>query len=241
MTETKQNTRYNLWCVPLAVLLALLLREMWDIVMHHVLIPDWNRFEWGKLSWPNVFKKFNLGIYWWFTIGMALFLVMRKLLVRYSKFFNGAFNGLDTRAHEFSHELMCFMTGRKVISKHVEENNGEVISSGPQWGVPLVALAPYTFPFLTYIGLALRTLIDWHNTWLFDILIGMTLGFHIWCFAKETRLYQTDINRFSTMLFPILYIAACSVFNFNVFAVTFWNSKNLFTAIWWVIQHLFVW
>ena len=237
----KQNVSWYLWCVVMAVLLALLLRETWDIVVNHIVVPDWKQFKWSLLSWPNVFKNFNLGLYWWFAVGVLLFLVVRKFLVPRSRFFTGAFNGMETRVHEFSHELMCFLTGRRVLSKHVEENTGEVISSGPEWGAPLVSLSPYTFPYITYVGLALRMMIEWKSTWLFDILVGMTLGFHVWCFARETRLFQSDINRFSTLWFPGLYIAMCMVFNFNVFAVSFWSSKNLFTAIWWVIQHLFVW
>lgn len=237
----KRNVNIYLWCVGLAVLLGLLLREMWVVAVEHVLLPDWNSFAWSRLSWPNVFKHFNLGLYWWFMVGTAVYPLLRKFLASRSPNMNRRFNGIETLTHEFSHTLVGFLTGRRIHSMHVEENSGEVVTSGPEWGRPFVSLAPYTLPFLTYILLALRTLIAWEYTWLFDILIGISLGFHLVCFVRETRLYQTDINRFSSLWFPGLYIAVCAVFNFNVIAVSFWSSKNLFTAIWWVIQHLFVW
>jgi len=237
----KKNVTLYLWCVVLAVLLILLLREAWVVAVEHVIVPDWEQFSWKRLSWPNVFKNFNLGLYWWFLLGVLVYPLLRRYLAPRSERAASAFNGVETLSHEFSHSLVGFFTGRRIHSFHVEENSGQVVTSGSGWSVPLVSLAPYTLPFLTYVGLALRTLIAWQNTWLFDILIGVTLGFHIVCFARETRLYQTDINRFATLWFPFLYIAVWAVFNFNVIAVSFWNSKNFFTAVWWVLYNLVVW
>lgn len=237
----KNKLRVYLWCVVMAILLALLLREAWVIVVEHIILPDWQYFSWDKLSWPNLFKQFNIGLYWWFAIGFFVYLLTRKFLVRHSRTLRSTFNFMETLSHEFSHTLVGILTGRRVQSFHVEENTGQVVTSGSEWNRPFVSLAPYTLPFLTYIALALRTLIAWHNTWLFDILIGMTLGFHLVCFARETRLYQTDINRFPSLWFPLMYIALWTVFNFNVIAVSFWSSKNVFTALWWVLQHIFVW
>ncbi len=230
-----------LWCLALAVLLALLLREMWVVAVEHVLLPDWKSFEWRRLSWPNVFKHFNLGLYWWLMLGVAVYPLLRKFLAPRFPMLKKRCNVVETLTHEFSHTLVSFLTGRLIHSVHVEENTGAVVTSGPEWSRPFVSLAPYTLPFLTYMLLALRTLIAWQNTWLFDIIIGVTLGFHVVCFIRETHRYQTDINRFATLWFPGLYIAVWTVFNFNVIAVSFWNSKNLFTAIWWVLQHLVIW
>ena len=230
-----------LWSVVLAIVLALLLRETWVIVVQHIIQPDWQHLSWDKLSWPNVFKHFNLGLYWWMVIGLLAYLLIRKFLVRHSSTLRSAFNFMETLSHEFSHSLVGILTGRRVRSLHVEEETGQVVTSGSTWNHPFVSLAPYTLPYLTYIGLALRTLIAWQNTWLFDIIIGMTLGFHLVCFARETRLYQTDINHFRSLWFPLTYIALWAVFNFNVIAVSFWSSKNVFTAIWWVLKNLILW
>jgi len=236
-----KNLKTYLWCAFLAVLLVLLLREAWVVAVEHVLVPDWKSFKWSRLSWPNVFKHFNLGLYWWFMVGIALYYLIREILVRRSEYYKGVFNGIETLSHEFSHSLAGFLMGRRIHSMHVEERQGNVVTSGPAWSRPFVSLAPYTLPFITYIGLAFRTLIAWKTTWLFDIIIGATMGFHLGCFTRQTGTYQPDINRFSTLWFPFLYIAVWTVFNFNVIAVSFWGSKNFFTAIWWVIQHLVVW
>ena len=237
----RKNIIIYMWCLLLAALLLLLLRETWTVVVEHILVPDFKSFKWSLLSWPNVFKHFNLGLYWWFMTGMTIYPLLRKCLSRRSLFFNSWFNSIETQAHEFSHTLVSFLTGRRIHSMHIEENTGQIVTSGSNWNRPFVSLAPYTLPFLSYIGLALRSLIAWQNIWFYDILIGLTLGFHIICFVRDTHISQTDINRFSTIWFPGFYIAVWTVFNFNVIMVTFWSSKNFFTALWWVLQHLVVW
>ena len=229
------------WCVVLFLLLVLLLRETWVIVVEHVLLPDWEHFEWRRLGWPNVFKCFNIGLYWWFIIGVVIYVLFRLLVVPRFDEFHRKFRSIETLSHELSHYVTGLSLGRHVHSIHAEENTGQVTTSGSAWSRPMTSLAPYTMPFLTYLALALRALIDWQNTWLYDILAGITMGFHLSVFVSDTKLCQTDINRFPTLWFPGLYIAVFHAFNLNVIAVTFWSSKNFFTAIWWVIQHLFIW
>lgn len=230
-----------LWCIVLAVLLALLLREAWVVAVDHVLLPDWKSFEWKRLSWPNVFKNFNLGLYWWFMVGIAIYPLLRRYLAPRSKWLQGVLQYTETDSHESVHEKVAILLGRDVHEKVVKQNSGHILSSGPKWSRPFTSLAPYTFPYITYIGLALRSLIDIRHTWLFDIFLGMTLGFYLVRFFLETRVKQPDIHQFSTIWFPRLYITVWMVFNFNLFAVSFWSNKNLFTAFWWVIQHLFIW
>ena len=144
-------------------------------------------------------------------------------------------------SHESSHSFVAMLLGRRVSEKVVKKNSGHIMSSGPGWSHMFTSLAPYTLPLVTYLGLAFRSLIAWQSTWLFDIIVGMTMGFYIYRHMTETRDYQPDINHFRTKLFPYLYIAVWTVFNFNVIMVTFWSSKNFFTALWWVLQHLVVW
>lgn len=49
--------------------------------------------------------------------------------------------------------------GRRMHSFHSEEHMGTVLSSGSEWSRPFMALAPYTFPLVTYLMLALRAII----------------------------------------------------------------------------------
>lgn len=230
-----------LWCFALALFLALLLREAWIVAVDHVLLPDWNHFKWSRLNWPNLFKNFNLGVYWWFMVGIAIYPILRKYLAPRSKWLKGVLQFTETDSHESIHEKVAILLGRDVHEKVVKQNSGHILSSGPEWSKPFTSLAPYTFPYLTYLGLALRPLIDVRYLWLFDIFLGMTLGFYLVRFIFETRSDQPDIHQFSTIWFPRLYIAVWTVFNFNLFAVTFWNRMNVFTAFLWVIRHLLIW
>lgn len=229
------------WCVVLALLLALLLHESWVVAVEHVLLPDWKHFEWSRLSWPNVFKRFNLGLYWWFTVGIVVYIIFRLSVVPRFDGIRYALELKETDSHESLHSFVAMLLGRRVTEKVVKQRTGHIMSSGPEWSHTFTSLAPYTLPLVTYMGLAVRALIAWQSTWLFDIILGITMGFYLVRFANETRTYQTDINRFPTKWFPFLYIAVWTVFNFNVITVSFWSSKNLFTAIWWVLQHLVIW
>ena len=236
-----KNLSIYVWCVVLAVLLALLLREAWVVAVEHVLLPDWEHFEWNRLSWPNVFKRFNLGLYWWFTVGIVAYLILRIHVIPRCDRIKDALEMQEIDSHESSHSFVAMLLGRRVSEKVVKKNSGHIMSSGPGWSHMFTSLAPYTLPLVTYLGLAFRSLIAWQSTWLFDIIVGMTMGFYIYRHMTETRDYQPDINHFRTKLFPYLYIAVWTVFNFNVITVTFWSSKNFFTALWWVLQHLVVW
>lgn len=235
------------WSGVLAVLLVLLLREAWHVAVGHVLAPDWNAMTWSKFAWQpergvsnfNLLRNFNMGIYWWFGVGMAIYPLARWLLVRKGWAKKRSFTDMETLAHEFSHWLVGKLMGRRMHSFHAEEETGVVMSSGKEWSRPFMSLAPYTVPYLTLFLLAFRAITVPQNAWLFDIITGMTFGFHLVCFATQTRNYQTDINRFATMWFPYLYIAVWAVFNFVLMAVTFWASKNFFKALWWIVASLF--
>ena len=114
-----------------------------------------------------------------------------------------------------------------------------VVSSGPAWSRPFMTLAPYTVPYMTLFLLAFRAITVPQNAWLFDIITGITFGFHLVCFITQTRKYQKDINQFDTLWLPGLYIAVWAVFNLVLLMVTFWASKNFFKALWWIISSLF--
>ena len=236
-----------IWSAVLAVLLLALLREAWHVAVDHVLVPDWKALSLRRFAWEpergvsnfNLLRNFNLGIYWWFAVGVAVYPLSRWLLVKYGLVQKRWFTEEETHAHENSHRLVGKLLGRRIHSIHSEENSGEVTSSGKQWTRPFMTLAPYTIPYLTLFLLAFRAITMPQNAWLFDVVTGMTFGFHMVCFATQTGTYQTDINRFATLWFPYLYIAVWAVFNFVLVAVTFWSSKNFFTALWWIVASLF--
>lgn len=67
-------------------------------------------------------------------------------------------------------------------------------------GLVPVSLAPYCFPLFTFFLLSLRWMMDFRGVWIFDILIGITLCFHFYCFKTQTGNYQSDINQYPLLL-----------------------------------------
>ena len=59
-----------------------------------------------------------------------------------------------------------------------------------------MSLAPYCLPIYTYALLMLRPLLDFHGLIIYDILIGITLAFHVVNFKKDTSRHQPDINQY---------------------------------------------
>lgn len=251
VTKTKTmmhgKTWGYVWSAVLAILLMLLLREAWHVAVDHVLVPDWRGLAWSKFAWQpergvsnfNLLRNFNMGIYWWFAVGVAIYPLARWLLVKYGLVQKRWFTEEETHAHENSHRLVGKLLGRRIHSIHSEENTGVVTSSGKEWNRLFMTLAPYTIPYMTLFLLAFRAITVPQNAWLFDIITGSTFGFHLVCFITQTGKHQTDINRFATLWFPSLYIAVFAVFNFVLFSVTFWGSKNFFSALWWIFASLF--
>lgn len=81
----------------------------------------------------------------------------------------------------------------------------------------------------------LRPLISTPGLWIYDILLGLTLAFHLVYIAHDTRNYQTDINQYP-FFFSYSFIAAALLFNINSILVSFWSSKNIFSAWWYCLK-----
>ena len=69
-----------------------------------------------------------------------------------------------------------------------------------------------------------------------DILIGLTLGFHLHCFLTQSRNYQTDISDRGYVK-SYLFIAAFLMFNLTVILMSVRlgiveANVRLFTAYW---------
>ena len=97
-----------------------------------------------------------------------------------------------------------------------------------------VSLAPYCLPIYTYFFLFFRMLIVTEGRWIYDIIIGTTIAFHAFCFKSQTSQQQPDIHQFP-LTFSYLYITAALLFNINTILVSYWSSKNIFTALWFTV------
>ena len=117
---------------------------------------------------------------------------------------------MQTFSHELTHTIVGLMFGRKIHSfKATNDEGGEMWHSGNRFGGIFIALAPYCLPIFTYAFLLLRIIGASNQLMWFDIFIGFTLAFHVVCFAKQTRNYQTDIQQhgyFKSYLFIALFL-----------------------------------
>lgn len=174
----------------------------------------------------------QLGIYQWAAVGIVAYAAIYQGLKR----LNGSgFRNLlwfETFTHEFTHTIVAIMLLREVHSFHAEKSSGVISTSGRQdWLRPVVSLAPYCLPIYTYALLMLRSLMDFHGLFIFDIIVGMTLAFHVVNFWKDTGNHQPDITQ-HPLVFSYLYIAAALAINLAVVWVAFFPGYNVFTSFW---------
>jgi len=131
----------------------------------------------------------NLQVYQWLLYGMAIYFIIRKLnmLSRNEQW-------LQTTSHEMTHAVVGIMFFHKIHSLQADEEYGEVQHSGQRFGSIFISLSPYCLPIFTFALLLLRIMAANKMLYVFDLLLGFSLAFHIVCFASQTRLNQPDIK-----------------------------------------------
>lgn len=99
--------------------------------------------------------------------------------------------------HEFTHLLFALLFFRKIHRFNVDRKDSHVSFSGGWFGYHAITLSPYCIPVFTL------ALLPWRFTTgtatpvylsIIDVLIGITYAFHVCCWMRQTRLYQTDIT-----------------------------------------------
>ena len=200
------------WIPLLAVLLLLMIRES-VIILQAIFAPP-----------PPMTMLGNLEMYQWTGVGIVIYALARGLLRK-------NLNWLEVFSHELTHTVVSIMLLRKVHSFRAGDRDGEVSTSGASSTHIFVTLAPYCLPIFTYFFLFLRPLIKTDGLWIYDIFLGVTIAFHAICFKTQTGRFQPDIQRFP-LPFSYLYIFTALLFNINTILVSYWSSKNVFTALW---------
>lgn len=167
----------------------------------------------------------QLSIYQWVGVGIAAFAVIHSVVKKNMTW-------LETFSHELTHIVVALLFFRRVHSFHAEEGSGVVYTSGKhEYVLAPMALAPYCLPIFTYLLLSIRCLMDFHGMWIYDVLIGMTICFHFFCFKNQTGNYQTDINQYP-LSFSYLYIVTALLMNFCIIWVAFFPQYNVYTSFW---------
>ncbi len=208
---TTLNIRKYLLVPILAVLALLMIRESVGIVKA-IFSPT-----------PPLTVTGNLEMYLWTAVGVGIYAVLRILMHKNMRW-------LEVFSHELTHAVVSLMMLRKVHSLKAQDNGGEVSTSGKGITRVFVTLAPYCLPIFTYFFLFFRPLIKFDGLWIYDMVVGITVGFHAMCFKTQTGNHQPDINQFPKA-FAYLYIFSFLLFNINTILVSYWSSKNIFTAL----------
>lgn len=168
--------------------------------------------------------------YYGFVIGLILYFGFRHLQRKNIDF-------LET----FSHELMHFVVGLlfllRVKEIGVEPSKGFVKfvhtnADEHSKGNPFLALAPYCLPIFTYVLLLIRMLIARGNLWLFDILVGFSVGFHVLAIRRDLKVDQPDIKE-QGVLFSYLFVWSFILFSVSIILWTMPLGTGAAIVKWW--------
>lgn len=143
---------------------------------------------------------------------------------------------LEVFTHELCHTVVALFTLRRVHSFHAEERSGEIMTSGRGGEILRIpqSLAPYCLPLYTYMLLAIRWMMAPTALWAFDVMVGLTMAFHVYCFKSQTGNHQTDITKYPLLL-AYFFIFTAHIVNFSLILAAFrpevQSSHGLWTAI----------
>lgn len=133
----------------------------------------------------------HLDRYQYVGIGIAAYIA-----ISFIKMFNQNREWMQTFSHEMTHTIVGLLFLRKIHSFSAGQGSGEMSHSGGlRFGDIFISLAPYCLPIFTFAMFLFRELSAAKSIYIFDILIGFTLAFHIDCFRRQTGNHQTDISK----------------------------------------------
>lgn len=143
---------------------------------------------------------------------------------------------LRVLSHEITHWVVSLFFFRKIHSLKVGTNSGYITHSGGRFGDIFISLAPYCFPLFTIALLVLRLVIAKNCLWGFDVFVGLTLGFHIGCFASQISPEQTDISSHGVVKSYIFIIASWLFFSLLIlYSIRYnlWGAfETMFAGYW---------
>lgn len=138
-----------------------------------------------------------------FAAGGAVYLVIHLLL--WKPIF------MHVMGHELTHAFWAVLLGGKIKSFQVSQAGGQVtLSKSNFW----VALAPYFFPFYTFLILPIYLISLPEFRAVLAFLIGFTLAFHYALTLHSLREHQSDLHElgvFFSLVFVYLMNVLCVV------------------------------
>lgn len=157
-------------------------------------------------GWPILLRFFEIiKKYQWVGLGIVIYILFYYLINKFKKpndTVNSNLDFIEVFSHELTHAIVAILCMRKILSFHAERKNGVVWMTGGKWAEGIITLSPYCLPIFTMIMLflwslvATRSIVANEGLMAFDIIIGITLAFHVFCFYDQTGDFQTDIKQF---------------------------------------------
>ena len=182
--------------------------------------------------------------YLWLGVGFLIYLICHRF------FFRKNIDIMQTMSHEGAHMLVGALFLRRKIYQfnaksadtlsYGDNTLGFVSSSrrGNRINI-LSTLAPYMLPYLTFLLFLFRLMIKDECLPIIDVVIGFSLMFYFFCWKKDTRPDQSDIQLCGVFL-SYLYIITFLLFNMSliIYALSggMTDPMNIFGAI----KHYFV-
>ena len=124
----------------------------------------------------------------WFGV-IGYILLYYKVLHRKNSF-------LETLDHEISHTILAYLTGSTVTElKVTKDKGGHILHIGGS--KTIITLAPYFLRIPTFFMAVAMSFayVPLKYQWIFYILSGIIIAYHVICVFHEARPYQTDLQK----------------------------------------------
>lgn len=124
-------------------------------------------------------------------------------------------------SHEITHMLWALIFGKKVKSLHVSHHSGSVVVDKTNF---FISLAPYFFPFYTFLILIIYFLVQEKFLPYVLFFLGASLSFHLCLTFYSLQQKQTDFKDFGS-IFSLSFIFFMNLIVLTVLLAVIFPSK----------------
>ena len=208
------------------------------ILLVLVVIASFEFYRMAVFSISSASNQLYSG-YVWLGVGFLIYLICHRFLFRKN------IDIMQTMSHEGAHMLVgALFLRRKIYQFNAKSSDslsygdntlGFVSSSRKGNYISIMStLAPYMLPYLTFVLLLFRLMIKNECLPIIDTIIGFSLMFYFFCWKKDTRRDQSDIQLCGVFL-SYLYIITFVLFNISLIIYSISGGMtdpvNIFGAI----------
>jgi len=121
---------------------------------------------------------------------------------------------LATLEHELTHALFAWATLHRVVSFRATLRSGGHIRYVGR-GNWLIAMAPYFFPTLSLVAIAVMNWLPGRDLTAAGAVLGATVAYHAFSNWSETHRHQSDLREVG-LLFSLLFLTAANALVFGL-------------------------